>query len=102
MPRAKQPPAQLSVLARRASISVSYLSRLEKGRSVPSFTLLSRIGQELGVPIGFFVEAEQDARHVDEQLVEELSHTPIPKQVWPEILSMSLEGRKALVDYLEQ
>ena len=102
MPRAKQPPAQLSVLARRASISVSYLSRLEKGRSVPSFTLLSRIGQELGVPIGFFVEAEQDARHVDEQLVEELSHTPIPKQVWPEILSMGLEGRKALADYLEQ
>ena len=92
----------LSHLAQRTGISVSYLSRLEKGRSVPSFTLLSRIGQELGVPIGFFVEAEQDARHVDEQLVEELSHTPIPKQVWPEILSMSLEGRKALADYLEQ
>ena len=92
----------LSDLAQRTGISVSYLSRLEKGRSVPSFTLLSRIGQELGVPIGFFVEAEQDARHVDEQLVEELSHTPIPKKIWPEILSMSLEGRKALADYLEQ
>src|SRR5919199_930240 len=92
----------LSDLAQQSGISVSYLSRLEKGRSVPSFTLLSRIGQELGVPIGFFVEAEQDARHVDEQLVEELSHTPIPKQVWPEILSMSLEGRKALADYLQQ
>jgi transcriptional regulator with XRE-family HTH domain len=92
----------LSDLAAKTGISVSYLSRLEKGRSVPSFTLLSRIGQELGVPIGFFVETEQDARHVDAQLVEELSHTPIPKQVWPEILSMSLEGRKALADYLEQ
>jgi hypothetical protein len=34
--------------------------------------------------------------------VEELSHTPIPKKVWPEILGMSLEGRKALADYLEQ
>ena len=33
---------------------------------------------------------------------EELSHTTIPKQVWPEILGMSLEGRKAIVDYLEQ
>jgi transcriptional regulator with XRE-family HTH domain len=92
----------LSDLAQQTGISVSYLSRLEKGRSVPSFTLLSRIGQELGVPIGFFVEAEQDARHVDEQLVEKLSHTPIPKQVWPEILGMSLEGRKAIADYLEQ
>jgi hypothetical protein len=48
------------------------------------------------------VEAEQDARQVDAQLVEELSHTPIPKQVWPEILGLSLEGRKALADYLEQ
>jgi hypothetical protein len=48
------------------------------------------------------VEAEQDARHVDAQLVEELSHTPIPKQVWPEILGMSLEGRKAIAAYLTQ
>ena len=54
------------------------------------------------MPIGFFVETEQDARHVDEQLVEELSHTTIPKQVWPEILGISLEGRKAIADYLEQ
>jgi transcriptional regulator with XRE-family HTH domain len=92
----------LSDLAQQTGISVSYLSRLEKGRSVPSFTLLSRIGQELGMPIGFFVETEQDARQVDEQLVEELSHTTIPKQVWPEILDMSLEGRKALADYLKE
>jgi transcriptional regulator with XRE-family HTH domain len=89
-------------LAQQTGISVSYLSRLEKERSVPSFTLLHRLAEELGVPIGFFVEDEQDARHVDEQLVEELSHTPIPKQGWPEILGMSLEGRKAIVDYLEQ
>ena len=92
----------LSALAAKTGVSVSYLSRLGKGRSVPSFTLLSRIGQELGVPIGFFVETEQDARHVDEQLVEELSHTTIPKKIWPEILGMSLEGPKAIVDYLEQ
>src|SRR5918912_2510134 len=90
----------LSDLAQQTGISVSYLSHLEKGRSVPSFTLLSWIGQELGVPIGFFVETEQDARHVDEQLVEELSHTTIPKKIWPEILGMSLEGPKAIVDYL--
>ena len=91
----------LSDLAQQTGISVSYLSRLEKGRSVPSL-LLHRLAEELGVPIGFFVETEQDARHVDEQLVEELSHTTIPKQVWPEILGISLEGRKAIADYLEQ
>jgi transcriptional regulator with XRE-family HTH domain len=92
----------LSDLAQRTAISVSYLSRLEKGRSVPSFTLLYRIAKDLGVDIGYFVETEQDARHVDEHLVEELSQTSIPKRVWPEILGMSLEGRKAIMDYLQQ
>src|SRR5919205_2174344 len=66
----------LSDLAQQTGISVSYLSRLEKGRSVPSFTLLSRIGQELGVPIGFFVATEQDVCQMDEKLVEKLTHTP--------------------------
>ena len=91
----------LSDLAQRTGISVSYLSRLEKGRSVPSFTVLNQIGQQLGVPLSFFVETEQDARQVDEQLVEGLSNTAIPKQVWPEILGMSLEGRKAIAAYLK-
>jgi transcriptional regulator with XRE-family HTH domain len=98
----QQQGCSLSDLAQQTGISVSYLSRLEKGRSIPSFTLLHRLAEELGMPIGFFVETEQDARQVDEQLVEELSHTTIPKQVWPEILDMSLEGRKALADYLKE
>jgi transcriptional regulator with XRE-family HTH domain len=98
----QQQELSLSDLAAKTGISVSYLSRLDKGRSVPSFTVLNQTGQELGVPLSFFVETEQDARQVDEQLVEELSHTPIPKRVWPELLGMSLEGREALVDYLQQ
>ncbi len=80
----QQQKLSLSDLAAKTGISVSYLSRLEKGRSVPSFTLLSRIGQVLGVPI------------------EELSHTLILKRVWPEILGLSLEGRKAVAEYLAQ
>jgi transcriptional regulator with XRE-family HTH domain len=91
-----------SDLAQRTGISVSYLSRLEQGRSVPAFTLLSKLGQELGVDIGYFVETEQTARTVDDELAEALSHTSIPKKVWPEILGLSLEGRKAIADYLKQ
>ncbi len=92
----------LSDLAKRTGISVSYLSRLEKGRSVPSFTLLSRLGNELGVDIGFFVETEREAQTVDDALVDALAKTSLPQRVWPEILSMSIEGRKAILQYLEQ
>jgi aspartyl-tRNA synthetase len=38
-------------LANRTGISVSYLSRLEGGHSVPSFTMLSRIASGLGVDV---------------------------------------------------
>ncbi len=38
-------------LANRTGISVSYLSRLEGGQSVPSFTVLSRIASGLGVDV---------------------------------------------------
>jgi len=91
----------LSDLAQRTDISVSYLSRLEKGRSVPSFTLLSRLGQELGVDIGFFVETEREAQSVDEMLETSLGHTQIPSAVWPEIFGLSIEARKALLNFLE-
>lgn len=91
----------LSDLAQRTDISVSYLSRLEKGRSVPSFTLLSRLGQELGVDIGFFVETEREAQSVDEMLEKSLGRTQMPSTVWPELFGLSIEGRKALLNFLE-
>jgi transcriptional regulator with XRE-family HTH domain len=91
----------LSDLAQRTDISVSYLSRLEKGRSVPSFTLLSRLGQELGVDIGFFVETEREAQSVDEMLEQSLGRTNIPSALWPELFSLSIEARKALLNFLE-
>lgn len=91
----------LSDLAERTDISVSYLSRLEKGRSVPSFTLLSRLGQELGVDIGFFVETEREAQSVDEMLERSLGRSGIPQNVWPEFFSLSIEARKALLTFLE-
>jgi hypothetical protein len=54
------------------------------------------------VDIGYFVATEQDACQMDEKLVEKLTHTPIPKKVWPEIVGMSLEDRKAIADYLKE
>jgi len=88
-------------LAQQTGIAVSYLARLEESRTIPTFTLLYRLAHDLGVDIGYFVETEQIARNVDDQLVWELGHTAIPKRVWPELLGLSLEGRKALADYLK-
>ena len=87
----------LSDLAQRSGISVSYLSRLEKGKSVPAFTLLSRLGQELGVDVGFFVQTEQDTRALDARLTEALRHTPIPCALWPELIGLSPDARQALL-----
>ena len=91
----------LSDLAQRSGISVSYLSRLEKGRSVPAFTLLSRLGQELGVDIGFFVQTEEDARAIDARLTAALGRTAIPATLWSEFFGLSLEARQALATALE-
>lgn len=91
----------LSDLAQRTDISVSYLSRLEKGRSVPSFTLLSRLGQELGVDIGFFVDTEREAQSVDEMLERSLGRTSLPNTIWPELFALSIEARKDLLEFLE-
>jgi len=92
----------LSDLADQTGISVSYLSRLEKGKSVPSFTLLYRLAQVLGVDIGFFVETERTATEIDQRLEQALGRTSIPRQVWPEFFGLSLQTREALLNFLEQ
>lgn len=90
----------LTELAERTGVSVSYLSRLEKGMSVPSFTLLSHLAEVLGTNISFFVSMEHEAQTVDEQLTAALAHTTISEAVWPELLSLSLDARKAIAAFL--
>jgi len=90
----------LSELAERTDISVSYLSRLEKGLSIPAFTLLSRLAEVLDTNISFFVGMEHETQTVDEQLAAALTHTTIPAVVWPEVFSLSLDARKALLVFL--
>jgi transcriptional regulator with XRE-family HTH domain len=91
----------LSELAEETGISVSYLSRLEKGRSVPSFTLLSRLGHVLGVDIGYFVQTEEEAQQVDTDLAALLEQSSMPKNVWPEIFNLSIDTRKALLKFMQ-
>jgi aspartyl-tRNA synthetase len=51
-------------LANRIGISISYLSRLEKGLSVPSFTILSRLAGELGVDVNALATPDNGATDV--------------------------------------
>jgi len=90
----------LSELAERTDISLSYLSRLEKGLSVPAFTLLSRLAAVLDTNSSFFVGMEHEAQAVDEQLAAALTHTTIPAAVWPELFRLNLDARKAIVAFL--
>ena len=90
----------LEALAQQTGLAVLYLVQLEESQSIPAFTLLYRLAQDLGMDIGYFVETEPLARNLDDQLVWELGQTSIPKRVWPELLGMSLEARKAIADHL--
>jgi aspartyl-tRNA synthetase len=54
-----------ATLSNRTGISISYLSRLEKGLSVPSFTVLSRLAGELGVDVTTLATPDNGAEDVD-------------------------------------
>jgi transcriptional regulator with XRE-family HTH domain len=52
----------LAEVARAADVSVSYLSAVEKGGSVPSLPVLARITQALGVGIADVLRGEDEMR----------------------------------------
>lgn len=46
----------LTELARRAGLSPGYLSQVERDRATPSTTALSKLGEVLNVPLGYFFD----------------------------------------------
>lgn len=53
-----------TTLAKRAEISVSYLSLLEKGkREAPNFVALEKIAQALGLPLSLLLFLASDDEH---------------------------------------
>lgn len=49
----------IRALARRADVSVAYLSKLERGESNPTIGLLRRIAEALNVPLETLVDSPQ-------------------------------------------
>lgn len=79
-----------TALARRAEISVSYLSLLERSRRDPPLSTLQRIAVALGMPLEilFFLGAEDgELGHLNRELAGQLAYTalellngPVPEQ----------------------
>lgn len=88
----------LDDLAEQAGISASHLSRLERGQTLPSFTVLAGIAHVLGVSIDEFAQLEQDVAVLDNQLEDALQRAGIDSESTQEILNLSIEARRALLN----
>lgn len=92
----------LEEFARRCGISESYLSQLERGRSVPSFIVLSRLASVLDVDVTYFTAVERVARELDDELGGFLETLALPRTTWGEIFELSMEARGAILDALRE
>lgn len=92
----------LAELSQRSGISRSHLSRLEQGKSVPSYKLLSRLAAAFGVEITYFTEVERTGEELSAELHDYLVSLGIPAATWAEFGHLSLEARAALIDALRR
>jgi transcriptional regulator with XRE-family HTH domain len=68
-------------LAKRAGISVSYLSLLERGKRDPPVSTVSRISEALGIPVEllFFLAAERagEVKGISKELAGQLAYAAL-------------------------
>jgi len=87
----------LDDLAEQAGISASHLSRLERGQTLPSFTVLAGIAHVLGVSIDEFAQLEQDVAILDADLDVVLREANVDEDAISEMLNLSIESRQELL-----
>jgi len=92
----------LDALAAEAGISASHLSRLERSQTLPSFTVLAKIAEVLGVNVDDFVRLERDVTLLDTELHRYLDLLDVRHPVRDEIFELSIEARRSLVSQLRQ
>lgn len=92
----------MDALASDAGISASHLSRLERSQTLPSFTVLAKIAEVLGVGIDEFVRLERDVTLLDKELVRYLDILGLESSTRQEIFDLSIEARRTLVSRLRQ
>lgn len=91
----------LDELARRAGISASHLSRLERGQTAPSFKVAADIAREIGVKPSELATIQREQSDVDAALIESLSNLGLSTEVAQHICDrISTTARAALVEVL--
>lgn len=88
----------LDDLASQAGISASHLSRLERGQTLPSFTVLAQIAHVLGVSVDEFVQLEMDVTALDAEFGDSLQQLGFSDEAKRELLAGSIELRRALMN----
>src|SRR5688572_21027365 len=77
----------LDGLASQAGISASHLSRLERGQTLPSFTVLAQIAHVLGVSVDEFVQLELDVTALDAEFGDSLAQLGFSDEAKRELLA---------------
>ena len=89
-------------LGARCGVSSAYLSRIERGSSVPSFSILANISTAFRVSPEYFIEFERSAKELESALAETLEKLGVPRSTWHEFADLSMEAQGALVDAFRQ
>jgi transcriptional regulator with XRE-family HTH domain len=85
-------------LGAKCGVSSAYLSRIERGSSIPSFSILASIASAFRVSPEYFIEFERSAKELESELARTLRELGIPKSTWHEFADLSLEAQEAIVE----
>jgi transcriptional regulator with XRE-family HTH domain len=89
-------------LGARCGVSSAYLSRIERGSSIPSFSILASIASAFRVSPEYFIEFERTAKKLEGELANTLEQLGVPRSTWHEFAELSMEAQGAIVSSFKQ
>jgi transcriptional regulator with XRE-family HTH domain len=89
-------------LGARCGVSSAYLSRIERGSSIPSFSILANISAAFRVSPEYFIEFERSAKQLEGELAYTLEQLGVPRSTWHEFADLSMEAQGAIVGSYKQ
>jgi transcriptional regulator with XRE-family HTH domain len=85
-------------LGARCGVSSAYLSRIERGSSIPSFSILASISAAFRVNPEYFIEFERSAKELESELAHTLEQLGVPRSTWHEFADLSMEAQGSIVE----